>query len=554
MRLSEEAYYRAICARDAHYDGQFVRASKRLMVYCRPTCATPAPKPKNCIFFEEAVMADEQGYRPCRRCRPDLPSTAPRWAGTVTTVNRALRLIASGGLDDKDVENLASRVGVTDRHLRRLFKQHLGCSPLSIAIARRLTLARQMTETTQRSFISIAYDAGFNSVRRFNDAFRKAYGLKPTSIRCAPQGLRASVPSEVYKLRLALRRPFDWLLVRQLLARRALPSVEYVAGNIYQRAVEISDRVGVVTLQFFPNRLYLDATVVQLDAVDLPNVVSSIREVLDLDADPTAIGRYFSERPELQELIRKHPGVRVAGWWNNYECVVRTILAEHLGSREETAMRLIIKIASKKLSLQGADIHVSAAFPSAEIMAESGARLISAGLPAAAVDPIVSIATGVSAGKVNLTTTRSPAKFCRELLAIDGVGRRLAEDITRNILERADTLGAGDICNLESTACVSADGSTQTALELSDGWRPWRAYAAAMFRQQAAGNRGLRIVSGAPTVPAVVPAEFDREIVISCETDDVAVMVDEALENSGSLSGENPAAMSQMPILASGSY
>jgi AraC family transcriptional regulator of adaptative response / DNA-3-methyladenine glycosylase II len=509
MRLSKEACYRAICARDAHYDGQFVRASKRLRVYCRPTCATPAPKPDNCIFFEDAPLADEHGYRPCRRCRPDLPSTAPRWAGTATTVNRALRLIASGGLNDKDVENLASRVGVTDRHLRRLFKQHLGCSPLSIAIARRLTLARQMTETTERPFINIAYDAGFNSVRRFNDAFRKAYGLKPTSIRSAPAVLRASIPSEVYKLRLTFRRPFDWPLVRQLLATRALASVEYVAGNVYQRAVEINDRVGVVTLQFLPSRPYVDVTVAQLDAVDLPSVVSSIREMLDLEADTAAIGRHFAKRSELQELIVKHPGVRVIGWWSNYECVVRTILAEYLGLQAQAALRAIVKIVSKPLCLRGPGIHVSAGFPSVEAIAESGGRLVSVGLPGVAVDPIVSIAASIAVGKLSLAPTRSPTKFYRDLLEIDGVSRRLAEEITRNVLERADALSAGDIRNLESITCTAADGSCRTALELSNEWRPWRAYAAAMFRQQAEAGGYLLVVPAVPTAPDVAPATID---------------------------------------------
>lgn len=509
MRFSNEAYYRVICARDSHFDGQFVRASRKLKIYCRPTCATPVPKFDNCVFFASAALAQQQGYRPCRRCRSDALPTAARWAGTATTTARALRLIANGALDETSVDKLASRVGVTDRHLRRLFKQHLGCSPVSIAIAHRLAVARRIIEETSQPIIQVAHEAGFSSVRRFNDAFRKAYPFCPSDIRSDPLRPVAS-PSEVYELRLGYHAPYDWAQVRQSLAARAVPEVEYIGEKIYQRAVEIGGRVGLVTVRFWPNRPYVSVTISQLKITDLPVVIRSIREVLDLNTDPAAAGRCLGVSPDFPSHAAAS-GVRVIGWWDNLEGMLGAILAAHLGPGWRSAFHAVVTRSGMPLTLRGAGVHVVRACPGAEALSGARSVLDAIGLPTDTVKTIVTLAQRVSDGTLSLHPAQCPDGFRKTLMEIDGIGADLAEIITQNILERGDALSAADWDDLRAARQDTASDAARPIQDLVEGWRPWRAYGVAMLRQARAipvPARTPAIAKPATPLLALVEAEL----------------------------------------------
>ena len=153
--LQNEIYERARLARDSRFDGQFYVGVKTTGIYCRPICPANAPKSKNVTFYPSAAAASEAGFRPCLRCRPECAPGTPAWIGTSTTVRRGLRLISNGALDDGDVEILAERLGVTSRHLRRLFSKHLGASPLAVAHTQRLHFAKRLIDETTNNFLDI---------------------------------------------------------------------------------------------------------------------------------------------------------------------------------------------------------------------------------------------------------------------------------------------------------------------------------------------------------------------------------------------------------------
>ncbi len=184
--LDWRACDRARIARDARFDGRFFTGVMTTRIYCRPTCPVKPARSRNVVFFPTAAAAERAGFRPCLRCRPEAAPGTPAWHGAGASVSRALRLIERGFLDDgKTVEELALTLGMTARHLRRLFLSHAGASPVAVATTRRVQRAKSLIEETAMPMAAVAFAAGFSSIRRFNVAFRSVYRRPPTAIRRA---------------------------------------------------------------------------------------------------------------------------------------------------------------------------------------------------------------------------------------------------------------------------------------------------------------------------------------------------------------------------------
>jgi AraC family transcriptional regulator, regulatory protein of adaptative response / DNA-3-methyladenine glycosylase II len=183
FELDHDSCYRALCRRDARYDGRFFTAVKTTGVYCRPVCPARTPLAKNVRFFPTAAAAHEAGFRPCLRCRPETAPHLGAWRGTSNTVSRAMRMIEGGALDEGDVDALADKLGVGERHLRRLFLKHLGASPLAVAQTRRVLRAKRLIHDTQMPMAEVAFASGFGSIRRFNETFQSMFGRPPSELR-----------------------------------------------------------------------------------------------------------------------------------------------------------------------------------------------------------------------------------------------------------------------------------------------------------------------------------------------------------------------------------
>src|SRR6202043_3647464 len=242
MDMDRIACYRAISTRDARFDGRLFVGVRTTGIYCRPICPARTPKFENVSFYPSAAAAQESGFRPCLRCRPEVSPELAFWRGTSNTVSRALALIESGGLDDDDVEGLANRLGVGARQLRRLFAQHVGASPVPVAQPRRVLLAKQLIHETSLPMAEVALAAGFNSVRRFNETFRELFGRPPATLRRLRD--KAKREAGALSVRLAYRPPYDWDAMLSFLGPRAIPGVEAVSGDVYRRTIAIGDACG----------------------------------------------------------------------------------------------------------------------------------------------------------------------------------------------------------------------------------------------------------------------------------------------------------------------
>src|SRR6204780_2179184 len=207
--LEPDVYWQALHSRDRRFDGRFFVAAVTTGIYCRPICPVPFAKPNNIALYPCAAAAETAGFRPCRRCRPETSPGTPAWLGTSAIVSRALRLISEGALDESSVEDLADRVGIGSRQLRRLFVEHLGASPVKIAITHRVHFARNLIEETDLAITRIALSAGFTSIRQFNHAVRAICGQPPTELRRARSEFPKS-PQGGLAIRLPYRPPLDW--------------------------------------------------------------------------------------------------------------------------------------------------------------------------------------------------------------------------------------------------------------------------------------------------------------------------------------------------------
>src|SRR3954453_23675418 len=211
MELPEQdTCYRALQSRDPRFDGLLFVGVTSTGIYCRPVCPARTAKLENCRFFGSAAAAQEAGFRPCLRCRPETAPDLASWRGTSNTVSRALALIADGALDrDASVESLAERLGIGERHLRRLFVQHLGASPIAVAQTRRVLFAKQLIHETKMPITKVALAAGFGSIRRFNEIFLKLFNRPPSALRRKTSANSVS-PEAGVTLRLRYRAPYDW--------------------------------------------------------------------------------------------------------------------------------------------------------------------------------------------------------------------------------------------------------------------------------------------------------------------------------------------------------
>ncbi|WP_299175052.1 Ada metal-binding domain-containing protein [uncultured Brevundimonas sp.] len=314
--LDQEACWRALGARDARFDGRFFTAVTSTGIYCRPVCPARTPRRENVVFHPTAASAEAAGFRACLRCRPETAPEMGAWRGTSNTVSRALALIEAGALDAGDAETLATRLGVGERHLRRLFRQHLGAAPVSVAQTRRVLLAKQLIHESDLSMAEVAMASGFGSVRRFNETFQALYGRAPSELR------RRKVEAErggAVRIGLAYRPPYDWAAMMQALATRDAAD-EAVTGAVWTRTlradVDGTDGAVVVrtgTVGGAGGKADVEARVDELKA--LPVVLARVRRVFDLAADPEAITRDLSSDPALRVALAARPGLRPPGDW-----------------------------------------------------------------------------------------------------------------------------------------------------------------------------------------------------------------------------------------------
>jgi AraC family transcriptional regulator of adaptative response / DNA-3-methyladenine glycosylase II len=466
--------YRALKTRDPALDGRIFVAVTSTGIYCRPICPARTPKRENVCFYPSAAAAQEAGFRPCLRCRPEISPDAAAWRGTSNTVSRALALIGEGLLDgEQGVEALADRLGVGERQLRRLFDQHLGAPPIAVAQTRRVLFAKQLIQDTRLSMTDVAAASGFGSVRRFNDAFRKLYRRSPGELRRKRGGSMSMVT-----LKLGFRPPYDWDAIAAFLAARAIAGVEVADAKRYARTIEIGGHFGSVEVR--PDVRHLTATIRFPQVNALLGIVARLRRLFDLDADVASIGAHLSGDTALAPLISRRPGLRAPGAWDGFELAIRAILGQQV--TVVAARRLAGTLAERVGVLVGPDVtgdaRLTTIFPNA--MRVAAADLSTMPMPRTRIAALRALTEAARADPRLLDPVGTFEEALERLLALPGFGPWTAQYWALRALRDSDAFPAADVALLRSPVVAEAGKrpTPKALLARAEMWRPWRAYAA----------------------------------------------------------------------------
>lgn len=485
LLADSNACYRAMQSHDARFDGRFFVAVRTTRIYCRPVCRVRLPRQENCTFYPSAAAAEGAGFRPCLRCRPEL---APGWAAIDSAsqlARAAAHLIETTLADGADLTVVASRVGVTDRHLRRLFDTHFGVSPVAYAQTQRLLLAKRLLTDTTMSVLQVAHAAGFGSVRRLNASMRERYRLTPTDLRKKSQSRptrgasvrvgKASeepVGSHAFEFRLPLRQPFDWPRLHRFLVSRAIAGVEVCTETDYRRVISISTAQGELT-GWLGARVINDQSVLVLSvATELAPVLAQVlplaRTLFDLDLEPDAVTQ------ALGDLAISRPGLRLPGAVSGFEIAVRAVLGQQITVKAaRTLAQRIVQTFGAACEFP-AQPELTHAFPTPQCIAGASAEQIGKlGVIRRRVQTIQTLAREIDEGRLLLSPGAPVEPTLVALKALPGIGDWTAQYIAMRALRWPDAFPAADFGVMKALGVKTAAQATRAAQD----WRPWRAYA-----------------------------------------------------------------------------
>lgn len=478
---AQDVCYLALKARDARFDGRFFTGVTSTGIYCRPVCSVKTPRRENCRFFDHAAQAESAGFRPCLRCRPELAPHSVVWSiqdSSYILAHQAARMLdepESWGIEDLSVQALADRLGVSDRHLRRIFEAQFGVSPLQYLQTRRLLTAKQLLADTRLPITQIALASGFASVRRFNAAFVAHYQLNPTALRRAgPQAGGQGIT-----VRLGYRPPYDVAAMHAFLARRSIDAIEFVADDaVSMRAgrtfrVESGGKthVGWLLTAFDTARCQLVLQVSDSLRDVLPLVIRRVRAAWDLDADPQAINE------ALHGSFPEGDGLRVPGTLDGFELAVRAVLGQQItvAAARTLAQRLVHTFGE---AIQTPHPALSRLFPTAAVLTQaSGDALGRLGIVKQRQAAIVALAQAVASRRLQLHPGADVPATLEALKALPGIGDWTAQYIAMRALRWPDAFPAGDVALHKALGVLGSKTAARDAQALSQPWKPWRSYA-----------------------------------------------------------------------------
>ncbi|AOF85601.1 hhH-GPD superbase excision DNA repair family protein [Hydrogenophaga sp. RAC07] len=488
-RIDDEACYRALCSHDARFDGQFFTAVTSTGIYCRPVCRVRTPRRENCRFFAHAAQAEHAGFRPCLRCRPELAPMDRHWS--TEDASAILLQQATGWLDDPQHwldadgnmgERLAARLGVSDRHLRRVFEDRLGVSPLQYLLTRKLLTAKQLLADTDLPVTQIAGASGFASVRRFNAAFLDHYRLNPTQLRRQTSNRDSGQGSAV---RLGYRPPYDIAATLAFFRQRLIGGVAFVddrqrLGQTLRMDIGGRSHRGWLLAEFDEARCQLVLRVSDELREVLPQVIHRLRAALDLDADPSAINAV------LHGAFPAGDGLRVPGALDGFELAVRAVLGQQItvAAARTLAQRLVNRFGEP---IDTPFVALNRLFPSPEVLAQAGGDALGElGIVKQRQAAIVALARGVAEQGLVLNGSADVPATIAALKELPGIGDWTAQYIAMRALRWPDAFPAGDVALHKALGVQDLKHPAREAEAASQVWKPWRSYA--VLRAWSAGH------------------------------------------------------------------
>jgi AraC family transcriptional regulator, regulatory protein of adaptative response / DNA-3-methyladenine glycosylase II len=446
-------------------------------IYCRPGCGA-RPNRANTRAFLLAASAEAAGFRACLRCRPYRAHPALSYEAAPELVCRAVRLVVDGILDDATENELGARLGVSARHLRRLFAEYLGLTPDQLARSTRVHFARRLLDDTDLPFAEVAFAAGFGSVRQFNRACHDTFHATPGELRARRRAGDRLIADGGIAVRMPFRPPLDWPAMLGYMQARGIAGVEHVAAGSYRRTVVIDGDPGVLELSpGGPDHLVLAAHLPHWEG--LIHVVQRARAIFNLDADADTAHRDLAADPLIGPLIRSHPGIRPPGAWDPFETAIEAIAGERTSPAEAAQImrRIVERYGTPVPGLRS--FGLTHTFPPPPALASADLRGL--GLSESRISAMHAFSRAVTDHAANLSHGSPLHALVESITSIPGVSAEVAQHFAMRLGER-DAFPAADprLLHALSDATGQAVTSPQAQL-LADRWRPWRAHAAAQL-------------------------------------------------------------------------
>ncbi|MBO1267482.1 DNA-3-methyladenine glycosylase 2 family protein [Arthrobacter cavernae] len=479
--------YRAIDARDPRFDGQFFTAVRSTGIYCRPSCPARTPKAENVTFYETSAAAHEAGYRACKRCLPEAVPGTPAWNMRSDVAGRAMRLINDGVLGREGVEGLSRRLGYSSRQLNRILRHDLGAGPLSLARASRAQTARTLLVSTDMLLADVAFASGFNSVRQFNDTIAEIFALTPSALRATGKASGTAAKAAItggqvssrsaLTLKLPYREPFDPGIF-DFLAVRAVPGIELAGPHSYSRTLRLPRGDAAFTVDYdaaAPGKP-LRLTVASVDLHDLPALLSRVRRLFDLDADPVAIDQVLATDPRLRSSVRAIPGIRVPGAVDPHELLVRAMIGQQITvAAARTALTQLSVAGSPGSTAQPSGTMppgLERLFPTAAQLAESGRALLRG--PQRRIDSVLAAVEAMAGGTLDFGYGDGLQELEDKLLPLPGIGPWTVGYVAMRVISAPDVFLGNDAAVRNGLKTLPArPGLSADFREAS----PWRSYA-----------------------------------------------------------------------------
>lgn len=492
-----EAWARAVESRDSRFDGWVIVGVTSTGIYCRPSCPTPVrPKRANMRFFATPASAQMEGFRACKRCLPDAAPGSPEWNRRDDLVGRAIRAIDDGLVDRVGVNGLARHLAVSARHLNRLLAAEVGATPVALARARRARAARLLIETTDLPFSEVAFAAGFDSIRQFNDTVSEVFACTPTTLRGKAasrgrsrsshrHGTSDSIPAGALSLRLPFRAPYNRDQVLAWLGSHAIPGVEACRGTRYARSLRLPHGPAVVLLDLEPGT-HVEASFWLSSLADLQTALHRCRRMLDLDADPAVVDHTLGADPLLAASVSQHPGTRSPADVDGFDALLRAIIHQQVSVASAVGVLGRLTAAhgqrlDQPISFSGVGdglAEITTVFPGPEVWAALDSNDL--GLPASRATTVVAAARAVIDGIVDLSPGADRELARRQLRTIKGIGPWTAAVTSLRGLSDPDVFVPGDLALQRSAESVARTNRIEDSVSLEDRslrWRPWRSYA-----------------------------------------------------------------------------
>lgn len=465
MKTREDIFYEAMLARDHRFDGKFFVGVKTTGIYCRPICPAK-PKRENVEFFGDFLAAEKAGYRPCMRCRPESAPLSGAWLGKSAMVQRAVKIINQQETISFDENHFADLFGVSSRHLRRVFTQEIGKTPKQLASENRLNVARKLIVETSLPLTQIAFASGFESIRRFNSAFKDRFKQNPSAIRRAKPKKGSAL-----KISLSYRPPYDFEGLLQSYKTHRVGNLERFEDGKMIRVISFDRKVGEISISHVPTESSIQVEIDFPDTSFIHIILAKVRILFDLDSDPVLISNSLEKHEGLKKILAKHPGIRLPSGWDPFEVAVATILGQ-LVSVEfgRTLVSDLIEMLGEDSGLEIAGKKIKL-FPTPKKIAQ--ADLSKLKTTEIRKETLRLFAQAVASKKLSLEPTQDIENFYQSVRKIKGIGPWTASYMALKAIRHTDAFPDTDL--------ILKRALEKYPLSVINEMSPWRGYAAALL-------------------------------------------------------------------------